>query len=212
MSDQPAEARKAHWEQIFGTKKSHEMSWHQPRLEMSLALMKLTGVDTDGPIIDVGGGTSTLVDDLLAAGFRDLTVLDIAAPALKRVKERLGEQGGEVHWIEADVGRVALPPERFDVWHDRAVFHFLANKESRERYAATMKSALRPGGHAIIATFGPNAPPQCSGLDVVRYSPEQLLAELSPGLRMIHDSRELHVTPSGKEQEFTYTCFQMIEV
>jgi SAM-dependent methyltransferase len=212
MSDQPPADRKAHWERIFNAKRSQEMSWHQPRLEMSLALMKLTGVDANGAIIDIGGGTSTLVDDLLEAGFADLTVLDIAAPALERVRARLAARAEAVNWIEGDIREVELPSARFDVWHDRAVFHFLAGKESRERYVATMKSALRPGGHAIIATFGPDAPPQCSGLDVVHYSPEQLMAELSPGLHMIHSARELHKTPSGNEQEFTYACFRAIEV
>ncbi len=210
MSDQSSVNRKAHWEGIFGTKKSQDMSWHQPRLEMSLALFQLTGVATDGAIIDVGGGISTLVDDLLDAGFTDVTVLDIAAPALHGVRERLGERAENVSWIEADVREVELPGARFDVWHDRAVFHFLTCKESRERYAATMKSALKSGGHAIVATFGPDAPPRCSGLDVVRYSPENLLAELGPGLRMVHGARELHLTPSGNEQEFTYTCLQKV--
>jgi SAM-dependent methyltransferase len=168
-------------------------------------------VTSASAIIDIGGGTSTLVDDLLNAGFDDVSVLDIATPALKRVRERLGASAAKVHWIEADVRNVALPAERFDIWHDRAVFHFLTSKESRQRYTATMKSALRLGGHAIIATFGPDAPAQCSGLDVVRYSPEHLLAELGPGLRMIHGARELHVTPGGKEQEFTYACLQKID-
>lgn len=212
MSEGDRVGRKSHWEQVFGAKMSHEMSWYQPRLEMSLALLPLTGVTTEGAIIDIGGGTSTLVDDLQDAGFTDLTVLDIAAPALKGVKERLGDRAENIHWIEADVRKVALPHERFDLWHDRAVFHFLASRKSRERYASTMRSSLKDGGHAIVATFGPDAPPQCSGLDVVRYSPEHLLAELGPGLRLIHGARELHLTPSGKEQEFTYACFQKIEV
>ena len=212
MSVELSTAQKVHWEKIFGAQDSQELSWYQPRLEMSLALLPLTGVGTDAAVIDIGGGTSTLVDDLLGAGFEDVSVLDIAAPALKRVKERLGERAAAVHWIEADVRKVALPPSRFDIWHDRAVFHFLTSKESRDRYTATMKSSLKPGGHAIIATFGPDAPPQCSGLDVVRYSPEHLLAEFGPGLRMIHGARELHETPGGREQEFTYACFQKIEV
>ncbi len=210
MSEEAQADRKSHWERIFLAKKSGEVSWYQPRLEMSLALLQLTGVATDGAIIDVGGGISTLVDDLLDAGFTDITVLDIAASALDGVRERLGERAENVSWIEADVREVELSGARFDVWHDRAVFHFLTHKESRERYAAMMKSALKPGGHAIVATFGPDAPPRCSGLDVVRYSPENLLAELGPGLRMIHGARELHLTPSGNEQEFTYTCLQRV--
>lgn len=211
MSEGARIDRKSHWEQIFSNKEVEHLSWYQPRLEMSLALLPLTGVATEGAIIDVGGGASTLVDDLLDAGFSDLTVLDIAVPALERVRQRLGERAGDVHWVEADVREVDLPPARFDVWHDRAVFHFLTNREGRERYTATMRSALKPEGHAIVATFGPDAPPRCSGLDVVRYSPEHLLAELGPGFRMIHGARELHLTPSGREQEFTYTCFQKIE-
>jgi SAM-dependent methyltransferase len=208
MKHELSSNQKAHWERIFRVKEGEELSWYQPRLEMSLALLPLTGVSTAGALIDIGGGTSTLVDDLLDAGYADVSVLDIAAPALKRVRARLGERAATVHWIEADVRKVALPSARFDVWHDRAVFHFLTGKESRKRYASNMRSALKYGGHAIIATFGPDAPAQCSGLDVVRYSPEPLLAELGPGLRMIHCARELHRTPGGKEQEFTYVCLQ----
>ncbi len=211
MSESKRIDPKSHWEKEFLQKASQEESWYQPRLEMSLALLPVTGVEKEAGIIDVGGGTSTFVDDLVDAGYSDVTVLDIAAPALKRVKERLGDRAADVHWIEADVRRVPLPPARFSLWHDRAVFHFLTEQESRERYKATMKSALRLGGHAIFATFDLDGPPQCSGLDVVRYSPESLLAELGPGLRLIHGARETHETPSGNPQEFTYACFQKID-
>jgi SAM-dependent methyltransferase len=203
--------RKAHWERVFHDMESNEVSWYQPRLETSLALFSLTGVTNDAAIIDVGGGASTLVDDLLTVGFADVTVLDMAAAALRNARKRLGERSGEVAWVEADITQVALPRVRFDLWHDRAVFHFLVDPEDRRRYRATMNSALRSGGYAIVATFGPDGPTQCSGLDVVRYSPEDLLLELGPGLRLIESAKEVHRSPSGGEQEFTYACFQKIE-
>ncbi len=155
----------------------------------------------------MGGGASRLVDCLLDRGFTDLTVLDIAQGALARAQERLGDRARAVRWIEADVTRFE-PSERREIWHDRAVFHFLTAARDRAAYRRTMIDSLVPGGHAIIATFGPHGPTRCSGLDVVRYSPADLLAALGPGWELVTEREELHRTPGGVEQQFVYGLFR----
>ena len=186
------------------------MSWHQAHPEYSLALLDAAGATRDTRIVDVGGGASRLVDRLLDRGFTEVTVLDIAGGALARAQARLGDRAGAVRWIEADVTSFE-PSERWDVWHDRAVFHFLVAAEGREAYRRTLNNSLLPGGHAIIATFGPQGPTRCSGLDVVRYSAAALLAELGPGegWELMAEREELHRTPGGVIQEFMYGLFRV---
>ena len=169
-------------------------------------MIKETGVKKDAAIIDVGGGNSTLVDDLLAEGFADLSVLDISGKAIADSKERLGAQGGKINWIEADITTANLSKNSYDIWHDRAVFHFLTDAEDRRKYVELVLNSLKPGGHIIIASFGPEGPQKCSGLDVVRYSPESLHAELGNSFDLIKSSAETHQTPFGTTQDFMY-CY-----
>ena len=197
---------KAHWDKLYTSKKPTEVSWHQTHLEKSLDLVRAAGVNESARIIDVGGGASTLVDDLLAAGFRHVTVLDIASTAIRNARERLGQRADEVAWLEADITRVELQAHRYDVWHDRAVFHFLTDATDRRRYLETVNHAVKPGGHVIVATFGPHGPLQCSGLDIVRYSPEGLRREFGADYRLVQSVTEDHVTPAGRHQEFIY-CY-----
>ena len=200
---------KSHWETIYRQKRPGEVSWYQPHLNVSLSLLANAGLSAGSRIIDVGGGASTLVDDLLARGVSDVTVLDISDHALAVSKARLGERADRVTWMEADIRRVPLPAASYDLWHDRAVFHFLTKAEDRRRYLATMREALKPGGHAILATFALQGPPRCSGLDVVRYSPATLYAEVGGDFRLIEALDEDHRTPANAVQQFLYCRFQV---
>jgi SAM-dependent methyltransferase len=197
---------KAHWDKLYASKKPTEVSWHQTRLAKSLDFIRATGVNASARIIDVGGGASTLVDDLLAAGFRHLTVLDISSAAIRNARLRLGPRADEVTWLEADITRAELPAHRYDVWHDRAVFHFLTDAADRRRYLEAANRAVKPGSHVIVATFGPHGPLRCSGLDIVRYTPERLHREFGADYRLLQSATEDHVTPAGKHQEFIY-CY-----
>jgi ubiquinone/menaquinone biosynthesis C-methylase UbiE len=152
----------------------------------------------------VGGGTSTLVDDLLDRGYSDVTVLDISAPALEESKRRLGARAGRVQWIAGDVTSITLPERVFDLWHDRAVFHFLTDRQARLRYLELVRRSVRPGGHVVVATFGPQGPEKCSGLDVVRYDAEGIHSEFGAHFERIDQSIEVHTTPWGSEQQFVY--------
>lgn len=198
--------RKSHWENVYAAKRPDEVSWHRTHLEKSLELIRATGVGKDAQIIDVGSGASTLVDDLLADGFKHITVLDISAAAFKTAQARLAERAKNVTWLEMDVTRASLPTNHYDVWHDRAVFHFLTDPEDRRRYVNVVNHALKPGGHIIVATFGPHGPLKCSGLDTVRYTPEQLHDEFGASYELTRTITEDHVTPSEKHQEFVY-CY-----
>jgi len=200
--------RKNHWDNIYKDKPASDVSWYQSRLEKSLALIRTTGVDRNAEIIDVGGGTSTLADDLLSAGFQHVTVLDVSLAAIQSAQTRLGARAKEITWLEADITQATLPEHRYDVWHDRAVFHFLTNPQDRRRYVDAVNHALKPGGHLIVATFGPQGPLQCSGLDIVRYTPEQLHDELGERYTPMQSLTEDHVTPVGKHQEFVYCYFR----
>jgi SAM-dependent methyltransferase len=197
---------KAHWEKIYAGRNAGELSWYRTHLEQSLALIRATGAGAETRIIDVGGGASTLVDDLLAAGFRHVTVLDISPAAIRGARTRLGRRADDVDWREADITRVSLPRHHYDVWHDRAVFHFLTVAEDRRRYVEAVDRAVKPGGYVIVATFGPRGPLQCSGLDIVRYTPEELHHEFGADYRLVRSVTEDHVTPAGKHQEFVYCC------
>jgi SAM-dependent methyltransferase len=199
--------RKAHWEKIYREKGDRDTSWFQPRPETSLALIEATGEPRTAPLIDVGGGTSRLVDRLLDSGRDNLTVLDISGIALEKTRRRLGTRATAVRWLEADLLEADLPgPWR--IWHDRAVFHFLTDEEDRQRYLQQVRRHLAPGGHLVIATFGPEGPQACSGLPVRRYSPDQLAEVLGEGFELEETREELHRTPAGKEQSFVYCRFR----
>lgn len=197
---------KSHWENIYGTKDATQVSWFQQHPELSVQFIKETRVDKTGQIIDVGGGASTLVDDLLANGYENVTVLDISMAALQVAKQRLGSLASRVKWLEADITQVTLPYRFYDVWHDRAVFHFLTHAEDRARYVKAVQHSVKTGGHVIVATFGLEGPLRCSGLEVVRYSPDSLHDEFGSDFELVDTSNELHQTPFGTEQKFIY-CY-----
>ena len=193
-----------HWEGVYRTKRPDEVSWFTPHLETSLALIRRTGVSVDDSIIDVGGGASTLVDDLLAAGYRDVTVLDVSRAALDVARTRLGPRSSHVTWLVEDVTRAQLPGKHFALWHDRAVFHFLIDAQERERYVAQVRHAVAPGGHVIVATFGLQGPQRCSGLATSRYDADALHAVFGDDFEMVDRREERHQTPAGSEQQFIY--------
>jgi 2-polyprenyl-3-methyl-5-hydroxy-6-metoxy-1,4-benzoquinol methylase len=197
---------RTHWEKIYNTKAPDQVSWYRPHLETSLALINRAAGDRIASIIDVGGGESTLVDDLLEQGFQNITVLDVSQAAIDVNKARLGERASGVHWIVADITRVQLEPQFYDVWHDRAVFHFLTSQEQRAAYVRQVAKSVRSGGYVIVSTFGPEGPTKCSGLDVVRYNADSLHDEFGPRFRLVESSKEIHKTPFGTTQQFLY-CY-----
>lgn len=198
---------KQHWEQVYRQKPDETLSWFQPRPEISLELIHAAGLQKTDAVIDVGGGASRLVDQLLAEGYTDLTVLDIAEQALITARKRLGNSASQVHWIAADV--TAWQPGRsYRLWHDRAVFHFLTDPTERAAYRRNLQAALTPGGTAVIASFAPDGPERCSGLPVQRYSPESLAAELGIEFRLIRHRHETHRTPADRIQQFQYSVFE----
>lgn len=192
-----------HWDEKYRANGPEAVSWFQPRPDASLALIAASGEPPHAGVIDVGGGASTLVDALLAQGYAPLAVLDLSGAALALSRERLGATAESVDWIEADV-TAFTPPRRFGIWHDRAVFHFLTAAVDRRRYLAALRRTLRPGGTAVIATFAPDGPRRCSGLDVVRYDRQRIVAELGPEFALEDVRRETHITPRGREQAFLW--------
>jgi SAM-dependent methyltransferase len=200
------EDRRSHWDALYAAKAPQEVSWYQVAPVTSLELIARAGKGPLARIIDVGGGASTLVDGLLDAGHRRVTVLDISARALARARGRLGARAADVTWLEADVTRWT-PGQAFDVWHDRAVFHFLVGPEDRRDYLEAMTLALAPGGQAVIGTFAADGPDRCSGLPVRRYEPETLAKELGDDYRLLDSAHEDHRTPSGKLQRFQFSRF-----
>ena len=197
---------KTHWNTVYRTKAPDAVSWYRAHLERSLALIKRAAPDLSASIIDIGGGESTLVDDLLARGYRAITVLDISPAAIEVARQRLGAQAQHVTWLAADITETDLPKERYDVWHDRAVFHFLTKPEQRDAYVRQVRHSMKPGGHVIVATFGPEGPEKCSGLDVVRYDADSLHGAFGSSFRLVEHATELHETPFGTTQQFLY-CF-----
>ena len=198
--------RKRHWEGVYESKAATEVSWYQANPERSLALVQKTKMSREAPIIDVGGGASTLVDHLLDSGYTDLTVLDLAAAALEQARARLAARAHGVDWLVADVTRFE-PRRRYWLWHDRAVLHFLTEAADRERYIEVLRRALEPGGHVIIATFGPDGPLRCSGLDIRRYNVDLLKELLGPEFTLQSQELENHQTPTGAVQQFLYSCW-----
>ena len=200
--------RRAHWDQTYTAKDDTKVSWHQPNPERSLALIKSAG-PSSASVIDVGGGASRLTDALLAEGYRDLTVLDISQAALDRTKARLGDLARKVTWIAADITEWR-PTRTWDVWHDRAVFHFLTDSASQDAYIAALKRATVPGSAAIMASFALEGPERCSGLPVQRYSPQTLAARLGPDFQLYAGEAETHRTPFGTTQAFSYAAFRRL--
>src|SRR5262249_3742801 len=198
-----------HWDSVHERKEPAEVSWYRPHLERSLLFIERAGLPRTAAIIDVGGGASTLVDDLIEHGYGNLTVLDISARAIARSQERVGARGVGVEWLTGDVTEIELRAHHFDFWHDRAVFHFLTDEAARARYVAAVRRALKPNGHIVVATFGPSGPERCSGLPVARYSAESIQDEFGDAFRMIGGEEETHHTPWGSEQEFVYCYCRM---
>jgi SAM-dependent methyltransferase len=196
---------KQHWEAIYRDRSPQSVSWFQPEAAVSLRLIREASTPA-AAVIDVGGGASTLVDGLLDAGYRDLTVLDLSGAALAAAQERLGTRATGIHWLEADILHTALPAQTYDVWHDRAVFHFLTDPAERAAYVAQVLHAVKPGGHVIVASFAEDGPDRCSGLPVVRYAPNDLHAQFGTPFELLHHEREAHQTPGGTVQQFVY-CF-----
>jgi SAM-dependent methyltransferase len=196
---------KTHWERVYALKKPDAVSWYRPHLETSFGFIERICPGRTCSVIDVGGGEATLVDDLVGNGYRDVTVLDLSAKALAvaqgRIEKRLRRH---VQWIRGDITRVRLEKGRYDVWHDRAVFHFLTSSQDRARYVAQVRKAVRPGGHVIVATFGLQGPEQCSGLDVARYDSKTLHGEFGAPFQLLDSVTEMHETPFGTVQQFVY--------
>ena len=198
--------KKTYWEKIYREKSSSDVSWYQESPDLSLELIRRSGVRNDEAIVDVGGGASVLVDVLCEEGFRNLSVLDISGIALAGAQQRLGGLAETIEWFEADITEFD-PPHAFTLWHDRAVFHFLTDESDRRKYVNVLKRALRPGGHLIIAAFAIGGPEQCSGLQVVQYDSSRLKAELGEEFELVEERDEVHITPANKEQRFTYFRF-----
>ncbi len=197
---------KQHWEQVYTSKASDSVSWFQEHADQSLRLIHGTGLGREAAIIDVGGGASRLVDDLVAEGYTDLTVLDLSSAAMAVARQRLGKLAETVHWMEGDITCAEFPVHRFDIWHDRAVFHFLTDPADRHAYVEQVMRSVRPGGHVIVATFAEDGPEKCSGLPVMKYQPETLHAQFGDAFRLVAHEKEAHHTPSGAVQQFVY-CY-----
>ena len=196
---------------MYATKAPDKVSWFRPHLETSLALIERAALDHSASIIDVGGGESTLVDDLLERDYRNVAVLDISATALELTRQRLGpDRERQVHWLLADITQAGVLPDFYDVWHDRAVFHFLSERRQRVAYIQNVIAAVKPGGHVIVSTFGPEGPTSCSGLSVMTYDAGSLHGEFGAHFRLIESSKELHTTPFGTTQQFLY-CYCRVQ-
>ncbi len=198
----------SHWNRVYTTKAADAVSWYQGQPRTSLELIASANLPADAPIIDVGGGASALVDCLLAQGRTALSVLDICAAALANSRARLGVDASKVRWIESDVREFA-PSQRYALWHDRAVFHFLTDRADRAAYLAVLRRSLEPRGHVVIATFALDGPARCSGLDVAHYDAPALHAQFGADFEMLESRRETHITPSGAEQRFTWVHLRL---
>lgn len=202
-------AAEEHWNRLYRGKPAAELSWYESHAGRSLRAIQEAGVPAGAPILDIGGGASVLVDDLLMQGYTDVTVLDLAPAALDQSRDRLGPAAERVTWIAADV-TAFHPTRRYAVWHDRAALHFLVRPREQEQYVAVLRSALASRGHVILATFGPGGPTRCSGLPVQRYSAERLSALLGPGFELRGSVLEDHHTPAGMAQRFLHTRWQAV--
>src|ERR1700730_4762343 len=201
---------RTHGERVYKTKAPDAVSWYRPHLETSLALIERTATGPSSGIIDVGGGESTLADDLLSRGHQDVPILDISETAIDVCKKRIGEAASRIHWIVADVTRTELDASTYNLWHDRAVFHFLTTMEQRIAYVRNVARSVKRGGHVIVSTFGPEGPKKCSGLAVIRYDANSLHDQFGARFHLVESSQELHQTPFGTTQQFLY-CYCRIE-
>ncbi|MDP2411494.1 MAG: class I SAM-dependent methyltransferase [Pseudolabrys sp.] len=199
--------RQGHWENVYSTKGEQEVSWFQDNPEPSLDLIAIAGGNRDSGIIDIGGGAARLVDTLLADGYKDITVLDLSASALEVAKKRLGPGAARAAWIAADATRW-IPARTYDIWHDRAAFHFLTEPDDQAAYVERLRKALRQGGHAVIGTFAPDGPEKCSGLVVARHDPESLGRVLGQAFHLVHARRHEHSTPWQATQLFQFSVFR----
>jgi 2-polyprenyl-3-methyl-5-hydroxy-6-metoxy-1,4-benzoquinol methylase len=197
---------KTHWDKVYATKAPESVSWYRAHLETSLSLIERAAEARSASIIDIGGGESTLVDDLLLRGYKNLTVLDVSQTAIEVTMKRLRWAAEQVRWLVGDIVEIELEPQAYDLWHDRAVFHFLTTPERRLAYVRQVTRAVKPGGHVIVSTFGPKGPAECSGLEVMRYDAESLHGEFGGHFCLVESSEELHETPSGATQQFLY-CY-----
>lgn len=195
-----------HWEKVYRTKAPDSVSWYAPHLDTSFKLIRRAASDRHAAIIDVGGGESTLVDDLIGDGYDRISVLDISQTAIDVARQRLGGAGAHVAWYCSDITSATLPEAYFDVWHDRAVFHFLTQDADRIRYVEQVMRSVKRHGHVIVSTFGPEGPEKCSGLDVVRYDATGLHSQFGRSFELIDSATEIHHTPFGTTQQFLY-CF-----
>lgn len=205
-----AMSTKTHWDKVYKSNAPEAVSWYRPHLEASLRLIERTGAGPRSAIIDVGGGESTLVDDLVSRGFENISVLDISETAIEVCKKRIGLLGAQIDWLVADVTVVKLKPDMYDVWHDRAVFHFLTETRQRTAYVRNVARSVKRGGHVIVSTFGPLGPMKCSGLDVLRYDAESLHGQFGSRFNLVESSQEIHQTPTGSTQHFIY-CYCRLE-
>ena len=203
--------REQHWNDRYSTTIVEKLGWFRRHLERSLQWIDELGLPHDAPVIDIGAGASTLVDDLMERGFTDISALDVSAEALAITRKRLGESAHSAKWYVADVTTAELPEASFDLWHDRAVFHFLTDESDRDLYRRTLRWALRPTGYLLIGVFSPDAPAKCSGLPVERYSLEQLVAEFESDFDLVKESSDLHVTPGGVNQPYVYALLKRRE-
>jgi SAM-dependent methyltransferase len=201
--NRPMDDSRAHWQRVYVERDSEEVSWYELVPETSLQLIQEAALPLDAAILDVGGGASKLAGHLVAAGYTDVTVADISRAALERARVHSGAAGNQITWIEADV-RYHHFTHRFDLWHDRAMFHFMVDRADQNRYLTALARTLRPDGHLIIATFGPNGPTRCSGLPVARYGSDELSSILGEGFELISSRHKEHRTPGGHSQEFVY--------
>ncbi len=200
--------KKSHWDSAYEGESGSEVSWFQSKPERSLKLIAHSGVSPQsGRVIDVGGGASLLVDYLIHDGFENITVLDISSVALRTAQERLGECAKLIDWVEADIIQFQTT-EQFDLWHDRAVFHFLTQASERKRYIDLLYQSIKPGGHVIIAAFAIGGPKKCSGLNIIQYNATKLSQELGEQFTLIEQEDEMHITPSRNEQAFGYYYFK----
>jgi trans-aconitate methyltransferase len=202
-----AESRHSHWENVYTSKGENEVSWFQENPSPSLELIIQAGATPNTAVVDIGGGASRLVDALVEKGFRAVTVLDLSEAALNAARARLGRNADKVRWIVADVTTWA-PPQLYDIWHDRAAFHFLTEEHDRAAYLTRLREAVRPRGHAIIATFAPDGPERCSGLPVTRYDAANLGRTLGAAFELVETRRDQHNTPWGSEQRFQFSVFR----
>lgn len=195
-----------HWNNIYNRKKAKELTWFQPELKLSMKFIENLGLSPSASIIDVGAGASTLPDSLLKSCFFDISVIDLSLKALEQSKERLGEDASKINWLVGDITSFHLN-RKYDLWHDRAVFHFLKDSDSQIQYLKNLKCSIKSGGHIIIATFAEDGPLKCSGLEIVRYSKDELIRKFKD-FELVEFRKETHLSPGGMEQKFNYWVFQ----